>query len=66
MNRSNLWDTLKGKKTALFFGLALVTGLANMAGFTDWQPTADQAEFMVLFFGFAGLFFRWLTRYTYK
>lgn len=66
MNLRELWEYLKGKKTNLFFGLTLLVGLAGMVGFTDWRPTPDQAEFMPIFFGFAGLFFRWITTYTYK
>lgn len=66
MNLRNLWDTLKGKKTGLFFGLTLLLGLANMAGFSNWQPTVEQTEAIAIILSAAGLLFRYLTRFTYN
>ena len=37
-------EYLNGKKTILFFVLALLVAFANMAGFGEFQMTGDQLE----------------------
>ena len=52
---------LKGKKTILFFVLALVISSASLFGFTEYQPTGDEAAIIVAVTSLAGIFLRTVT-----
>ena len=56
-----MWDALKGYKTTVFFALYLVTSLASLAGFLNWQPTADQASAVAAIVALVGILLRVIT-----
>jgi len=52
---------LEGKKTAIFFVITLLVALANMFGFTEFVPTADQSEWILAAVSIVGLVLRKFT-----
>ena len=54
-------EQLKGYKSVIFFGLALVVAVANLLGFGEFQLSAEQAEWMAVVVPLIGLVLRALT-----
>lgn len=54
-------ETLKGYKTVIFFGLALVVAIANLLGFAEFQLSAEQSEWLAVVVPLVGLVLRALT-----
>lgn len=54
-------DILKGYKSVVFFGLALVIAVANLLGFGDFQLSPDQSEWFAVIVPLNGLLLRALT-----
>lgn len=54
-------ETLKGYKTVVFFGLALLVAVANLLGFAEFQLSADQSEVIAVVVPLVGLVLRYLT-----
>lgn len=51
-------ETLKGYKTVIFFGLALLVAVANLLGFAEFQLSAEQSEWIAVIVSFVGLLLR--------
>ena len=51
-------ETLKGYKTVIFFGLALLVAVANLLGFAEFQLSAEQSEWVAVIVSFVGLLLR--------
>jgi hypothetical protein len=54
-------ENLKGYKSVIFFGLALVVAVANLLGFAEFQLSAEQAEWFAVVVPLVGLVLRYLT-----
>ena len=54
-------ETLKGYKTVIFFGLALVVAIANLLGFAEFELSAQEAEWLGVIVPLVGLILRALT-----
>lgn len=54
-------EKLKGYKTVVFFGLALLVAVANLLGFADFQLSAEQSEVIAVVVPLVGLILRYLT-----
>jgi len=54
-------ENLKGYKTVIFFGLALLVAVANLLGFAEFQLSADQSEVIAVVVPLVGLILRYLT-----
>lgn len=54
-------EFLKGKKTVIFFGLALLVAVANFFGFGDFQMSEEQLEVFNVVLPLIGLVLRYLT-----
>ena len=54
-------ENLKGYKSVVFFGLALLIAVANLLGFADFKLSADQAEWFAVVVPLIGLVLRALT-----
>ena len=52
---------LEGWKTFIFFGVTLIVALANLLGFVDYRPTADEYEVIAVLVSVAGLVLRYFT-----
>jgi hypothetical protein len=54
-------ETLKGYKTVIFFGLALLVAVANLLGFAEFQLSGEQSEVIAVVVPLVGLILRYLT-----
>ena len=54
-------DFLKGYKSIIFFGLALIVAVANVLGFADFQMTPEQLEWFGVLVPLFGVVLRTLT-----
>lgn len=51
-------ETLKGYKSVIFFGLALLVAVANLLGFAEFQLSGEQAEWLGVIVPLVGLLLR--------
>ena len=51
-------EKLKGYKTVIFFGLALLVAVANLLGFAEFQLSAEQSEWVAVIVSLVGLLLR--------
>jgi len=54
-------ETLKGYKSVIFFGLALVVAVAQMFGFGEFEMSAEQLEWFGVIVPLIGLILRGVT-----
>jgi len=54
-------ETLKGYKSVIFFGLALVVAVAQMFGFGEFEMSAEQLEWFGVIVPLIGLILRAVT-----
>jgi len=54
-------ENLKGYKSVIFFGLALLVAVANLLGFAEFQLSAEQAEWLGVIVPLVGLLLRAFT-----